>query len=250
MNDYELFLSGCYGAVVKIRRFTDDFYNFCVLMEKLGFKDKIRYFEDCRSIKEKQEKEYVREEDFSEDLFFHIANINNVYNVCIEYQLGKGFTFGDEKDYNDDETKILSVEDLIRVTGYESQFMLDGEEISLQDINKDYEDLDNFCEFYDWRVQKFGDLYNILDIQTEEFKFDESVNLDKIIERIYFRMFDYWTDEEDIEGLIEEGSIDYVKKVTEDYFKVGLKLGILTKDSGLYKQYSDWYKIEVLGMEV
>lgn len=261
MNDYKLFLMGCYYAVVKIRPFTDDLYNFCKLMEYVGLKKDIECFErsacDNRTREEKAEKEYIREEDFCEDYFFHLAEINGVKRneVCIEFQFDKGFTFGKQEDYvNGDEVKILSVKDLIVASGYTSEFMLDGKDILLKDIDIKYEELDEFCEFYEWSVQKFGNLYNILDTQTEEFKFDKSVKLDEVIDRIYFRMFDYWTDEEDIDGLIEEGSIDYVNKKFEDYIKLGLELKLLSNIKnksgyGLYKQYKNAW-VEYVGNEV
>lgn len=252
MNDYKLFLMGCYYAVVKIRPFTNDLYNFCKLMEYVGLKENIELFEksacDSRAREKKTEKEYIREEDFCEDYFLHLAEINGVKRneICIEFQFDKGFTFGKEEDYvNGDEVKILSVNDLIIATGYKSEFMLDGEDIILQDIDKRYRELDYFCEFYEWQVQKFGKRYNILDTQTEEFKFDESVNLDDIIERIYFRMLDYFFDEEITDNLdfSDDEDLRYAETKGENYLKLGKELGLLEEET--YNYYNKRFKEEV-----
>lgn len=252
MNDYKLFLMGCYYAVVKIRPFTDDLYNFCKLMEYVGLKKDIECFEknccDDRPKEEKAEKEYIREEDFCEDYFFHLAEINGVKRneVCIEFQFDKGFTFGKKEDYiNGDEVKILSVKDLIVASGYTSEFMLDGKDILLKDIDRRYEELDEFCEFYEWSVQKFSNLYNILDTQTEEFKFDKSVKLDEIIDRIYFRMLDYFFDEEITDNLDfnDEEYLRYAKVKEESYLKLGKELGLLEEET--YNYYNKRFKEEL-----
>lgn len=250
MNNYVRFLMGCYSAVVKIRPYTSDLYNFVRLMEYLGFKEYIEWFEksgcDVRSKEEKAEREYIREEDFCEDHFLHLAKINGVQGneICIELQLDKGFTFGKEEDYrNGEEVAILSVEDLIIATGYESEFMLDGENILLSDIDKKYEELDQFCDFYEWRVQKFGNKYNILDAQTEEFREDKNVDLEEIIEIVYFRMLDYWFDE-GLDGydISDECDVQHLKKMTEKYLELGITLKIMEKDSEQYKQYNNIYE--------
>ena len=42
-TDYELFLSGCYGAVVEINYENDDIYKFMDLMDDLGFKTYVNW---------------------------------------------------------------------------------------------------------------------------------------------------------------------------------------------------------------
>lgn len=99
MNDYELFLNGCYYAIVEIKneKELNDFIDF---FDKVGFKD---YIKNIKNI----EKQYG---------MFHIAKINGVKELCFEYQMGKGFTFGDKQDYLEtcEETKLLSINDLIK----------------------------------------------------------------------------------------------------------------------------------------
>ena len=228
MNDYEKFLYGCYYAVVKIKRFTNDLYNFIVLMEKVGLKEYAENFErnccDIRSREEKSKKPYCREEDFCEDYFFHLAEINGIKGnvVCIEFQWGKGFTFGSLEDYQAEEVKILSVEDLINATGYESEFGKDYVETSfIEELGKEDEDfaifLTDFCEWYEWQLVKYPNLrYNILDLQTNElvgYFGDENTttgSLKDCIERVFYRRVDYFTDEE------EHEEIKYVEKVMKE----------------------------------
>lgn len=229
MNDYEKFLYGCYYAVVKIKRFTNDLYNFIVLMEKVGLKEYAENFErnccDIRSREEKSKKPYCREEDFCEDYFFHLAEINGVKGnvVCIEFQWGKGFTFGSLEDYQAEEVKILSVEDLINATGYESEFGKDYVETSfineMEEKDKNFaEILDDFCSWYDWRLIKYSNFqYNILDIQTDEFAGhfgDEdniNGNLRDCIERVFYKSVDYFIDEE------EHEDINYIEKTINEF---------------------------------
>ena len=92
MNDMEKFLN--FGAVVKVRRFSDDeLYNFIKLMKSMGFLNEyIDSFEkNCCYDKEFQE--------FSNSAFWDLVEMNrkNSLSTCIEFQWGKGFTFGDEK---------------------------------------------------------------------------------------------------------------------------------------------------------
>ena len=123
--------------------------------------------------------------------------------------------------------------------------MLDGKDILLKDIDIKYEELDEFCEFYEWSVQKFGNLYNILDTQTEEFKFDKSVKLDEIVDRIYFRMLDYFFDEEITDNLdfSDDEDLRYAKTKGENYLKLGKELGLLEEET--YNYYHKRFKEEV-----
>lgn len=261
MNDFELFLN--FGAVVEIEKYTEDLYKFCRLMLKLRiFDEHITYFINSSKILGEikltkdlsiQDKLDLLKKNFGEDYFWHLVYINegNLNKICIEYQVGKGFTFGKKKDYldYDNEIKILNVDRLIIASGYADEFLLNGKEIMLTDFNDKYEDLDEFCDFYDWRVYEYNignrkTLYNILDIQTNEFRFEENITLDEIIEHIFFRMFDYWTDEEDIDDLITGGDIRYIVKKTKDYLDLGINLGIFkdNEEDKCYQNYLSWFE--------
>ena len=94
--------------------------------------------------------------------------------------------------------------------------------------------------FY-FSIAKYPDeKYNIKDEQCNTFDFDENTTFNNILDRVYFRMFDYFTDEEDIEGLIEENEFRYIKNKYEKYMKIGEKLGLL--DNERRKQYENWFQ--------
>ena len=52
-------------------------------------------------------------------------------------------------------------------------------------------------------------------------------------------MFDYFTDEEDIEDLMKDDS-EYVKKKYESYMKTGEKLHLLGEENK--KHYREWFQ--------
>ena len=84
MNDMEKFLN--FGAVVKVRRFSDDeLYNFIKLMKSMGFlSEYIDSFEkNCCYDKEFQE--------FSNSAFWDLVEMNrkNSLSTCIEFQWEK-----------------------------------------------------------------------------------------------------------------------------------------------------------------
>lgn len=240
MNDMENFLN--FSAVVKIRRsYDDELYKFIELIKSVGFlKEYIESFEKNCCF-DKQFKE------FSEDVFWHYVEINkgNKNDTCIEFQWYKGFTWGDGKDYKnyDRKIKIITVDDLIKACNKEELFKMNCIDTSFKEELKDKEytsELDNFLDFYDWTLEKYPDgKYNIKDRQCNTFDFEENTTLDEVLNRVYFRMFDYFIDEEDIEGLIEEGSFDYVKKVYESYMKIGEKLKLLNEEN--IKNYTNWF---------
>ena len=209
MNEMEEFLT--FGAVVKIRKeYDNDLYKFIELMKSIGFlREYAESFEkNCCFDKEFNE--------FSEDRFWY-------YDTCIEFQWSKGFTWGNRKDYldYDKDMKILNVDELIKVCRKEKLFNMNYEYTNFENELQDKEsasDLDNFLDFYEWSITKYPDgKYNIKDEQCNTFDFEENTTLDKIIDRVYFRMFDYFTDEEDIEDLMEEDS-EYVKKKFDNNF--------------------------------
>ena len=231
MNEMEKFLN--FGAVVKIRRsFDDDLLKFIELMKSVGFlKEYIEFFEkNCCYDKEFNE--------FSESQFWHYVEINNGNrnDTCIEFQWSKGFTWGDRKDYlnYDSEMKILNVDELIHACNKEHLFKMNYEYTDFKNELQDKEsasNLDYFLDFYDWSITKYPDgKYNIKDEQCNTFDFEENTTLDKILNRVYFRMFDYFTDEEDIEELMKEDS-QYVKKKYESYMRTGEKLHLLDEDN-------------------
>lgn len=99
-TDFELFLFN--EAVVEIKN-QRDLFRFFNIMDKVGFS---KYINNLRKIE-------------SKDGIFDLAHFNNVYNLCLEYQYAKGFTFADRKEYEkysteDAPIKILSVTDLIK----------------------------------------------------------------------------------------------------------------------------------------
>lgn len=257
MNDYEKFLYGCYCAVVKIKRFTNDLYNFIVLMEKVGLKEYAEDFErnccDMRSREEKSKKPYCREEDFCEDYFFHLAEINGVKGnvVCIEFQWGKGFTFGSLEDYQAEEVKILSVEDLINATGYESEFGSNYKMTSfLEELKEDKDNklatyLTDFCEWYQWGLVKYPNgRYNILDLEFDNDEFvgyfgnenTDTGTLKDCIERVFYRMVDYYTDEEDYER------VEDMEKDINDFIELGKKYNLF--DDNDIKRLKEWLEEE------
>ena len=239
MNEMEEFLNFC--AVVKIRKeYDDDLYKFIELMKSIGF---------LKEYAEQFEKNCCFDNDlkeFSDSRFWYYVKLNNgnTRDTCIEFQWGKGFTWGDRKDYlaYDSEMKILNVDELIKICNREKLFNMDYENTSFRNELEDKEsasELDDFLCFYEWSIVKYKDgKYNIRDEQCNTFDFDENTTFDKIIERVYFRMFDYFIDEEDIEGLIQDGELNYVEKVYKSYIEIGKKLNVLD-DNDFYK---NWFK--------
>lgn len=238
MNDMEKFLN--FGAVVKVRRFSDDeLYNFIKLMKSMGFlSEYIDSFEkNCCYDKEFQE--------FSNSAFWNLVEMNrkNSLSTCIEFQWEKGFTFGDEKDYTDYDIdiKILSVDDLIKSCNKEELFKMNYIYTSFRNELKDKKialELDNFLIFYEWGFVKYPDgKYNIRDEQCNTFDFEENRNLEEITKRVYFRMLDYFMDEQDIEEMLEgdEDDIRYVHRTFEIYMDIGKKLNLLNDKN--YENY-------------
>lgn len=241
MNGMEEFLNFC--AVVQIRRsYDNDLYKFIELMRSVGFlKHYAEYFEKSCCFDKKYN-------EFSESDFWHNVEINNgdTNDTCIEFQWSKGFTWGNRKDYldYDKEMKILTVDELIRACNKEELFKMNYKYTSLKDElqNKAIaSDLDYFLDFYQWSIAKYPDgKYNIKDEQCNTFDFEENTTLNEVINRVYFRMFDYFTDEEDFENLINDNDFEYVKRKYESYIKAGEALKLLNEESK--KHYTDWFQ--------
>lgn len=241
MNEMEEFLNFC--AVLKIRReYDNDLYKFVELMKSIGFlKEYAEYFEkNCCYDKDFSE--------FSEDRFWYYVKLNNgnTRDTCIEFQWGKGFTWGDGKDYlaYDSEMKILDVDELIRACNKENIFNMNYERTSFKNELEDKEsafELDDFLCFYEWSIIKYPDgKYNIKDEQCNTFDFEENTTFDEILNRVYFRMFDYFVDEGNVEELIRDNEYNYVKKEYETYIRIGKKLKLLdNKDKNFYEK---WFK--------
>ena len=277
MNDMELFLN--FGAVVEIRRnYRDDLYKFCKLMISLGFiKEYIDYFmvsgktiEDIENDKQNlgKSKAMLMEKlktmtieevisllnsAYTDDTFWHLVNINEgkQNKICIEFQWGKGFTFGKKEEYlaYDKEMKILNIDELIFACGKEDEFNLGYIETSFIEELKDEKDkelaikLTDFCEWYEWELVKYSNgLYNILDLQTEEFvgyfgnEENENGSLRDCIERVFYRMVDYFTDEEEHEDL------EYVEKDINTFIKLGKQYNLYNDNNIKYLQ--DWFEEE------
>jgi hypothetical protein len=270
MNDFQLFED--FGAVVEIRKnYKDDLYNFIKLILNLGFmNEEITTFINVMELLEKfengkwekirlennltlTEKMELLDEWFTDENFWHFIEINNgIRNrICIEYQKYKGFTFGDKEEYlkYDNTIKILSVEDLIKACNKEDIFNMNYVETSFLEELKDEKDKDlaiwltDFCEWYEWQLVKYPNgLYNILDVQAEElvgnFKNDNgNGNLRDCIERVFFRMVDYFTDE----GEHEE--IEYVEKEINMFKKLGKQYNLYKDDD--IKWLDNWLKEEL-----
>ena len=241
MNEMEKFLN--FGAVIRIRRsYDDDLFKFIKLIKSIGFLDDyINSFEkNCCCDKQFNE--------FSEDVFWHYVKIKhgNIHDTCIEFQWSKGFTWGDREEYisYDSEMEILTVDELIKCCNKEELFNMNYENTSfekeLQDKEKSFE-LDSFLDFYEWSIVKYpSGKYNIKDEQCNTFDFEENTTFDRILNRVYFRMFDYFIDEEDIEGLINDGDSRYVKNTYESYIKIGENLKLL--DDETKKHYTNWFQ--------
>lgn len=237
MNQMEEFLN--FAAVVKLRRgYDDELLKFIELMKSVGFlKEYVDFFEKNCSI----------DNEFSEDVFWHYVEINkgNKNDTCIEFQWSKGFTWGNGKEYleYDNQIKILSVDDLVKACNKEELFKMNYKNTTFKEELQDKEDvsdLDYFLDFYEWSICKYPDgKYNIKDEQCNTFDFEENTTFDKILDRVYFRMFDYFKDEEDIEGLMKEDS-EYVRKKYEGYMKLGEKLNLLNEE--YKKNYTDWFQ--------
>lgn len=239
MNEMEEFLN--FAAVVKIRTdYDNELFKFIELMKSIGFlKEYAEHFEqNCCFDDDLKE--------FSDSKFWYYVKLNNgnIRDTCIEFQWGKGFTWGDRKDYlaYDSEMKILDVDKLIKICNKEKLFNMDYENTSFKNELEDKEsasELDDFLCFYEWSIVKYKDgKYNIKDEQCNTFDFDENTTFDKIIERVYFRMFDYFIDEEDIEGLIQDGELNYIEKVAKSYIEIGKKLNLLDNNNF----YEKWLK--------
>ena len=254
MNDMELFLN--FGAVVEIRRnYRDDLYKFCKLMISLGFiKEYIDYFmvsgktiEDIENDKQNlgKSKAMLMEKlktmtieevisllnsAYTDDTFWHLVDINEgkQNKICIEFQWGKGFTFGKKEEYlaYDKEMKILNIDELIIACNKKDE--------------KDKElatELTDFCEWYEWELVKYSNgLYNILDLQTEELDEEQGVDLREVIERVFYRMVDYFTDEE------EHDDLNYVEKNINTFIKLGKQYNLYSDNNIKYLQ--DWFEEE------
>lgn len=240
MNEMEEFLNFC--AVVKIRKeYDNDLYKFIELMKSIGFlKGYAEYFErSCCFNKDDNE--------FSEDRFWYYVKLNkgNTRDTCMEFQWSKGFTWGDKKDYlnYDKDMKILNVDELIIACHKEELFNMNYEKITFKSELEDKEsasELDDFLDFYEWSIVKYPNgKYNIKDEQCNTFDFEENTTFDKVLDRVYFRMFDYFIDEGDIEGLIHDGEFEYAKKVYDTYIKTGENLKLLNEHDK--QQYAEWF---------
>lgn len=241
MNDMENFLN--FAAVVKIRRsYDDELFKFIQLMKSVGFlKEYAESFEkNCCYNKEFKE--------FSENEFWYYVKLNNgnIRDTCIEFQWGKGFTWGDGKDYldYDSEMKILNIDELIKVCNKEELFKMNYENTSFEnELNSKYDsqNLDNFLDFYEWSIVKYPNgKYNIRDTQCNTFDFEENTTFDNVLARVYFRMIDYFLEEDDIEGLIQDNEFEYVEKTFKSYIKTGESLQIL--DDEKKEQYTNWFQ--------
>lgn len=200
LTDYERFLLGCYDAVVEINYENDDIYKFMDLMDDLGLKT---YVDWLRKIDEKSG-------------IMSGARHEGIKHVCFEFQFGKGFTYGEKEDYlkNCEETKVLSLNDLIKSVGKEEDYFLDNQKITLKEIggDADLEILDDFCSMYDWRPIKCKKGFNILDIQFENQFVEEECfqTFTELVNRIVGRAIDYFNnemcwDEDDTESQLDYG---------------------------------------------
>ena len=240
MNQMEKFLN--FGAVVKINRsYDDEIFKFIELIKSVGFLNEyIEHFEkNCCFNKEINE--------FSEDTFWHYVELNdgNKNDTCLEFQWAKGFTWGNGKDYleYDNDMEIITVDELIKACNKEELFNMNYKYTGFRqelDNKEIANELDGFAIFYDWSICKYPDgKYNIKDEQCDTFDFEENTTLEDIIDRVYFRMLDYFMDE-DIDSLMEDKKFEYVKNKFETYMKFGKQLKLLDEEKE--KNYTNDFK--------
>ena len=233
MNYMEEFLN--FEAVVKLRNdYDNDLFKFVELMKSIGFlKEYAEYFEKSCCYDKKYN-------EFSEDLFWHYVELNNgdKNNTCLEFQWGKGFTWGNKKDCldYDNEIKILSVDDLIKACKQEEMFNMNYEYTDFQSELEDKEialEFDDFLNFYEWSIVKYPDgKYNIIDKQCNTFIFDENTLFDNVVDRVYFRMLDYFINEE----TTYNDNPKYLKYQYEKYIQIGNKLNLLNEENKSYTE--------------
>lgn len=270
MNDFELFMN--FGAVVEIRKnYRDDLYKFCKLMLELGFfNNEITYFINAMGLLKElkngnwekiklannlavNNKLELLDEWFTDEDFWYIIELNNgiTNRICIEYQVGKGFTFDKKENYlkYDETIKILSVDDLIIACNKEELFNMGYVRTTFKDElqSKDKEladELDYFCEFYEWELVKYSNgLYNILDTQEKELVGyfgngkTENGTLRDCIERVFYRMVDYFKDETEFDD------IDYVVKSVDIFKKLGTQYNLYNETEIDY--LDEWLKEEI-----
>lgn len=261
MNIFESFLS--FGAVIRINRYKrDDLYRFIRCMLSTNFlKEYIVYFinsgkfcgdEKVNTDMSNDDIIMLLDEEYTDDYFWHLVDINEGVTslICIEYQFGKGFTFGKEKNYRDFDKniEIVNIEDIIKYLGLESEFGLDYIETFFKDeLTDDKEDLaselDGFDDFYEWQLVKYKNgKYDILDTQTSELK-GENETLKGICELVFGRMTDYNLMEAELEEIVEEGDIKYVRELINGFIMLGKKYN-LVGDSEI-----DFYKKELAEYE-
>lgn len=218
LTDYERFLLGCYDAVVEINYENDDIYKFMDLMDDLGLKT---YVDWLRKIDEKSG-------------IMSGARHEGIKHVCFEFQFGKGFTYGEKEDYlkSCEETKVLSLNDLIKSVGKEEDYFLDNENIDLVKFSGGDEDLDvldEFCCDYGWRPIKCKKGFNIEDTQVNEFvELDCYQTFTELVDRILNRAIAYYLDEMCWDEDDTESELAYCKRLWK-----------------LTKKYDDFYEEEL-----
>ena len=124
MNNLQLFMT--FNAVIEIKRNYKDLYRFIkkMLSESIFKNDIITFIRIMKITDTEINDELTIKEiskilmnEYDDSYFWHIVDINEGYtnNICIEYQIGKGFTFDKKQNYinYDEEIKILTINDLL-----------------------------------------------------------------------------------------------------------------------------------------
>ena len=133
---------------------------------------------------------------------------------------------------------------------YESEFGLNYKETSfLQELgeedNKLATYLTDFCEWYQWGLVKYPNgRYNILDLEFDNDEFvgyfgnenTDTGTLKDCIERVFYRMVDYYTDEEDYER------VEDMEKDINDFIELGKKYNLF--DDNDIKRLKEWLEEE------
>lgn len=139
--------------------------------------------------------------------------------------------------------KIITVDELIKACDKEELFKMNykytcfEQELDNKEIAKE---LDEFINFYDWSICKYPDgKYNIKDKQCHTFDFEENTTFLSIINRVYFRMLDFFM-YEDINSLMEDYDFEYIKNKYENYIKIGKELNLINEKRE--KNYSKDFK--------
>ena len=112
--------------------------------------------------------------------------------------------------------EVYKITDYLKAKAYKE--MEEERKVKLANIthNNDLKVLDEFCDFYEWQVEKTSDdKYTIYDKQCGCFVNDEDYDIKGLINRVVGRAIDYFRDEECIEDDYVDNQLKYANKLLE-----------------------------------